>query len=103
MTEQMTEQTEQTIAIKELPFSLVQNWNNEFPQFDPYQVIVYGQHQSSYDSCDYNGKMRDGSTFSNEVPKSFWFALADDEDTRNAWVGETKEEGGLIFGKVWWK
>lgn len=84
--------------IDDKPFSIVQNWQSEFPDLKPYEVIVYGKHPHAYSDCDYDGKT---DYFPGHKISTAWLALANDSNTRLAWIGETKELDGILFGKVY--
>jgi hypothetical protein len=67
--------------------------------------IVYDSRGDNigYNSCDWNGKMNSPPCFAGKYETNHWIHLHDDTETKDAFVGETKIEDGVLWGKVFWE
>jgi hypothetical protein len=84
-------------------FNLIQNWKNEYPQFEPYEVIAYtasGELQG-YSACDEYGRtdFLPSAGMAPEPGSYSWYRAAN-EETANAFLGEKKVEDGKTWLKV---
>lgn len=81
-----------------LLFNMIQNWEKEYPEFEPYQVLEFISKDKimirGYSACNEYG-------YTDFLPPGEynWFVAAN-QDTIDAFLGETKFKDGKIFCKV---
>ena len=84
----------------QLKFNMIQNWNEEFPDLKPYEVIKLNKEENKegYSHCDEYGK----SDYLPGLGKKHDYRsfVAADENTVLAFLGESFKENGKIFLKV---
>jgi len=91
------------------PFSIVQNDGVAFPNMPVGELLVYGRHDQSIATCDYDGNMSsihpNADAKANETDRLI--LLNNDRDSIMAWHGYREKQNpefnnGRCFGRVNW-
>lgn len=77
-------------------FYMIQNFNNEYPELEPYPVLdIKDEKKTSYSRCDEYGISNFVPGSYTKPPKSYF--LPANEDVLWAFLGEKEEIKGRIF------